>query len=74
LVNLLCDNQITDQEAAPALMMNLLSGLETRHYSKQKLIEYVPNKKVVWFVTDSKLNWIEKEKGCQNNFDKEGWN
>ena len=31
------------------------------HYSKQKLIEVVQNKKIVWYVEESKLNWLRDQ-------------
>ena len=32
------------------------------HYSKQRVSEVAANERVVWLVTDSKLNWLQKRK------------
>ncbi|WP_221412565.1 SRPBCC domain-containing protein [Dysgonomonas sp. ZJ709] len=35
---------------------------EDVHYSKQKITELIPNKKIVWHVVDANLNFVERTK------------
>jgi hypothetical protein len=33
-----------------------------QHYSKQRVTEMSPGKRVVWLVTDSQMSWLERDK------------
>jgi hypothetical protein len=40
------------------------------HYTKQKLVELIPNKKVTWLVTEARLTFVDDIDEWEGNQDK----
>src|SRR5688572_5405462 len=52
--------KITGSMEKPGDVFSFRAG-DGVHYSKQKLVEVIPNKKMVWLVTESELSFVEEK-------------